>query len=1365
MLKVHILLVGFLQSVNLLAFPIVTDVQDPHFSGVADLGAREILTQRRQVDFDKYPELKTVYQKIIALTEKLLIEEDGTRPIRLVFQDNLVPNAAFLLTVKGDRVLTITLGMLMFLENDDQMAFILGHELEHGLSVLNKKHNRELPQSNYARDHGNFIQLTLVNRVAENEVDVKSVFKRVHGSGMNPYAAHEVLEKTRQNGVDTPSVTHTMISNRINTVEQELTGMTRVIGERINQTNTTEILSPSTRSFLQSDEFIQRRKNNIESIITGQEGKADGFLDLVKGLESVPPNEMARAKSHAEEGLEAMLEVLESDKRRVFAELYGVVSDTDFLDYQLRLEGAFGQTLFEGIVQRFGDNVKVAVPEQFEIIQRLMQEEKMFTNPLMTGTQGTPLSRVGEQIEEQYRGRVSGQGEASRNAAIEREVRELEAKRSVLESGLENLPDAQQISQQVTEAEYGTRFRYRGLQRLFEENIRHVGRWIYKRDNLQKMMILANEEMIVTNLVGDRFSQAIDAYLPLPATAKQTVFSQIFEKNIDYIIAQLQTIDDPAQQKSFLKTTIKRIFGAESFNSLKESGYGFDEYIADETPAFIGHMRRLYQAVIDHAADDQVFSIFFGDQHKPGLIRTFYVVDEPTGLLFAIKDSLYAQIVDEEMLAAVDRAKFEALYRKLESNPQYEDLKGLFANLDTYFLLEVAHAKDPIQRQSSQAELDRVIDLVGRYLPEEFSGILETIIKLRYFEVSNLYNSRGLVATLDQLFLDLERMKDNEAFRGFVADTLDFDGVFQAIRSAGVDQNTWLGRVVDNAQYFTNSSKRVLLTEDDATAYIQRREDILHIVESKANVDGPNIKGLFSILAKAANSESMERQNYPYRVQYALSEILLANRARYWFDKIGSDTPMREWARLTLENLAQVHPLGMRELDKIFMALVDRKLGSMEFFLGYMDLVKEKDIREGHTSLTANSKVHLDEVYDHIVGDHKTLDDIYYFSDRDKLELVKFKVEMGEATPFLDMLIDYFFDIRDSDPEIRGLFDDEKIIGSLYYDSSKRKYALYQLDQKHKTGEIQRALESGEIAAPGVRQERRIVSEIQETLDKQFPINTHVKDSVLNHIEESIRTSQAETRRLYSSRINLNNWHEVPELIAVDLPDKINSELKSSYDRKQLLEYLVGISDQIPDFVERIKWSRDYKEEVRSVLVNFRRRFVQSPPVARSMAIQPLFDKNIGLISEPEILEEVNKMILGEKYHKPIVRRLFEAYLQAVPGAEQKVIYAYIMNSFVNAPLTSRGASLRVILEAMGPFGIKAGQFLNTSGLIPTEYSRELKDFLSNVLPPDRSRIISDLEASLGLELRGLVSIDERLGSGSINYVQGVTVQVDGETD
>ena len=77
-------------------------------------------------------------------------------------------------------------------------------------------------------------------------------------------------------------------------------------------------------------------------------------------------------------------------------------------------------------------------------------------------------------------------------------------------------------------------------------------------------------------------------------------------------------------------------------------------------------------------------------------------------------------------------------------------------------------------------------------------------------------------------------------------------------------------------------------------------------------------------------------------------------------------------------------------------------------------------------------------------------------------------------------------------------------------------------------------------------------------------------------------------------------------------------------------------------------------------MANFRTGFVQAHPLVRSMILQPLFDKDIGILSEPEMTEEINRMILGEKYDEPLLRRLFEAYLDAVPeGATKGHLFLY----------------------------------------------------------------------------------------------------------
>ena len=115
------------------------------------------------------------------------------------------------------------------------------------------------------------------------------------------------------------------------------------------------------------------------------------------------------------------------------------------------------------------------------------------------------------------------------------------------------------------------------------------------------------------------------------------------------------------------------------------------------------------------------------------------------------------------------------------------------------------------------------------------------------------------------------------------------------------------------------------------------------------------------------------------------------------------------------------------------------------------------------------------------------MEDMRHLSNQEKLKLIELKIE-SPAQPSNDILVDHLFEIKDTDPQIQAFFDDEELIGKLFYESSKRKYAIYQLDQKYKIPDIDRAFREGYISPPRVRQERQNrLGNSGRLLDKQFP--------------------------------------------------------------------------------------------------------------------------------------------------------------------------------------------------------------------------------------------------------------------------------------
>src|SRR5262249_51410458 len=77
------------------------------------------------------------------------------------------------------------------------------------------------------------------------------------------------------------------------------------------------------------------------------------------------------------------------------------------------------------------------------------------------------------------------------------------------------------------------------------------------------------------------------------------------------------------------------------------------------------------------------------------------------------------------------------------------------------------------------------------------------------------------------------------------------------------------------------------------------------------------------------------------------------------------------------------------------------------------------------------------------------------------------------------------------------------------------------------------------------------------------------------------------------------------------------------------------------------------------------------------------------------------------------------------------------------------------ILEAMGPFGVQAGQIIRANGFGSMELLEQLNRFYNDILPPLREQVIDDIHEIFG-DAAEHIRIREVKGSGSINYVVGV---------
>jgi len=247
-------------------------------------------------------------------------------------------------------------------------------------------------------------------------------------------------------------------------------------------------------------------------------------------------------------------------------------------------------------------------------------------------------------------------------------------------------------------------------------------------------------------------------------------------------------------------------------------------------------------------------------------------------------------------------------------------------------------------------------------------------------------------------------------------------------------------------------------------------------------------------------------------------------------------------------------------------------------------------------------------------------------------------------------------------------------------------------------------------------------------------------------VEKGLLTNQAETELFSTSKVNQENWFKNRRLGYLDSLHAAANGM-SKENQWLLLRHLIGVSKETPH----------YGYHTPDIMSGLRRQFKEAPTPARVFGFQGLLDHQAGILGDAGYREQLIDLIMGENAKNELLRKIFVNYLEVVPEYEQKAIFGRILSDFADSP--NQKVSIKKILEALGPFGIKAGQFLASSGLVPAEMRRELKDFFASALPVSRETMFKRLGEIFNLESNVIVKVREILGSGAINYVVLVDIR------
>ncbi len=366
-----------------------------------------------------------------------------------------------------------------------------------------------------------------------------------------------------------------------------------------------------------------------------------------------------------------------------------------------------------------------------------------------------------------------------------------------------------------------------------------------------------------------------------------------------------------------------------------------------------------------------------------------------------------------------------------------------------------------------------------------------------------------------------------------------------------------------------------------------------------------------------------------------------------------------------------------------------------------------------------------------------------------KVQVWKWNVEFFGTSPTTDELLLSIISNLNRKDSLAFQFLDKQILKQVHYQKTKLDLARWQLNTKFNLENESLKSKVGASPKVNVLDSRPIIDQIISFIQERFPQIDEISNELAVYIETTLTTTKPETEKLQAIRYTKENWVQNDALQGIDAPQAIDKLIASQEERFEMLRYLIGLTETPPRL---IRVYGNLREDLATQkLVQLRRSFLHSDLRLKIYFLQPILDSVTGLLSTPESLEKVNQLVLGNYQSHKLISRLYTFYLEALPQSEQMALLGRIFGSMATSK--QKSSSLKSILEALGPFGIRAGQFLRTSGLVPASERAELDNFFDDAIKPNRKELFEKLQSIFGGQIKPLEYLGPIIGSGSINYV------------
>lgn len=1325
----------------------------------------------RRLDPSLNPEIGRFQAGLASFLETLLIPEDtdgGKQKIQAVLIDSMQIGAFYTKVSDTEKVISITLGLLKFVENDDELAFVLAHELSHGHSELEAHAISSASQKPGAWSR---IYARGLQRAVENEVDVKATVLRLHQKGRNPHAARHFLGRLIDTLGEGAGPSHTMTSSRKDAVDMALTYLHRNLGETVREDAPSEYSSaltgPLKKRFLDLPSFREMQLARLRKMMNISENPA---TEVYRN---------ARAGKTVNVAYESPYESIYSKYRSEIVRLTdGILTVEEDIDLQLALHECLDQLFEEARRREIGDSFVVETPEQLYALLQADKREYYVRPDDIVAARNKILRLRHELANIPHAATIENEslGRATRLKLVRAEREYAQIKHAyVADLKFDALADEVARESKNNYAGMDNR-RYLKLKSQLDAKQRLIPPLNERNKERSNRLIEAAAEVIIGDIGRPEAFHAdqrpkdnrLGMFFALPEKVVRANLERAFKA---YMGAAMAYIDDGSASPD-KSSKIRDVFDRYANNNSTPVQKLLIDYMQSSPVSAVRDFREMYNFMISKAPDIKTLEFLYGGTKNlsfatliegwpqvafsPAFARA--ILDEETLsnyfgrysalLMKQIRFSLYAS-ASEAVGAYTQRIR-----STIESGIGAQYLPTIFR--DTCEQLILALSK----------KLWMPLLLRGIVLP---SKAARSVLLASQPGLLDLALQSGSVALTD-FERDLRLFGDIVAKKGKTLHIIPFFALANIIVKPPQIMDPW-----SFPSHLFEKRSAENRSEEDFFRFMTDVSDLVHHGAS-AGVTG-KLTGDFTA-ATALRYAAWLKKRHPERVDLMASALnpnnilgtedsnltsrfnkasvdFLKERFDYYVERHSVLPTEKRIEEAAYHLWKEMKPWGLVWVtsnygDRIGRSMPLNPQERLDFFNGYMRGVRrvEAEDKPQIIELQGGAKIDLQKNrYDtKWFANFFTTEDLLGQASLEALSrafLLVLRDDLPESSK--DLIFEHIWKRSRGREDIRKMFLDEEIVGRLYYDENKMNLARWQLNARHGIDSIAAGIREGHTLPPREGHIRAEVREAMQTINGQFLKKSAAKNEMIAYVEDSFLTNDSETKYLSEKRLGLSNWYESRLLAALDAPTAASHAIKSNYHRLELVRYLIDATHEVPRFV------REYSQKLGVEALPVAKRFFMEADVhTRNYILQSLLDEKYGILEEDGVYREMVRLILGEHADNDIVEAIFKSYLESAPPFERKVILGHILASFVDGG--RRGASIGSVLESMGPFGVKAAQFLRTSGLIDCKLAAELDRFLDRAMPPIRPEIFAELKKVFGDNLAHIHHVMELAGSGSISY-------------